>query len=131
MKIIYYSLCLILIASCAARQPTLIIDPNSIKDEKQVIVDREECVAIAANIDMSGEAIRKSIGGGLLGGGAVAGAAALAYGAVFAPAIPFIIAGGAAGGGLWGNSASKEEIRIKEKILSECMTYRGYRVYSG
>jgi hypothetical protein len=88
-------------------------------------------VAIAANIDMSGEAIRKSIGGGLLGGGAVAGAAALAYGAVFAPAIPFIIAGGAAGGGLWGNSASKEEIRIKEKILSECMTDRGYRVYSG
>ena len=131
MKIIYYTFFLILIASCSARQPTLIIDPNSVQDQKQVLVDREECVAIAANIDMSGEAIAKSIGGGLLGSSAVAGAAALAYGAVFAPAIPFIIAGGAAGGGLWGASASKEEIRIKERILSECMTDRGYKVYSG
>ena len=39
--------------------------------------------------------------------------------------------GGAAGGGLWGASASKQEKAIKDKILKECMIDRGYRVYSG
>jgi len=74
---------------------------------------------------MSDEAVAKGIGGALLGGGAVAGAVALKFGAVFAPAIPFIVAGGAAGGGLWGASASKQEKAIKDKILKECMIDRG------
>ena len=131
MKFFNYLFILLFLASCASREPTLIVDPASVKDSDKVVQDREECFQIAANIDMSDEAIAKGVGGALLGGGAVAGAAALAYGAVFAPAIPFIIAGGAAGGGLWGASATKEEKAIKDRILKECMEDRGYRVYSG
>ena len=131
MKFFNYLFILLFLASCASREPTLIVDPASVKDSDKVVHDREECFQIAANIDMSDEAVAKGVGGALLGGGAVAGAAALAYGAVFAPAIPFIIAGGAAGGGLWGASATKEEKAIKDRILKECMEDRGYRVYSG
>ena len=131
MKMYAYLIILFLLASCASREPLLIIDPASVKDPDKVVVDREECYQTAANIDMSDEAVAKGIGGALLGGGLVAGAAALTFGAVFAPAIPFIVAGGAAGGGLWGASASKQEKAIKDKILKECMIDRGYRVYSG
>lgn len=131
MKIITYIIIILFLTSCASRAPQLIVDPASVKDPDKVVIDREECYQIAANIDMSDEAVAKGIGGALLGGGAVAGAAALVYGAVFAPAIPFIIAGGAAGGGLWGASATKEEKAIKDRILRECMIDRGYRVYSG
>ena len=131
MKFFNYLFILLFLASCASREPTLIVDPASVKDSDKVVQDREECFQIVANIDMSDEAVAKGVGGALLGGGAVAGAAALAYGAVFAPAIPFIIAGGAAGGGLWGASATKEEKAIKDRILKECMEDRGYRVYSG
>ena len=131
MRLFNYLSLILLLASCVSREPSLIVDPASIKDQEKVVRDREECFQIASNIDMSDEAVAKGVGGALLGGGAVAGAAALAYGAVFAPAIPFIIAGGAAGGGLWGASATKEEKEIKERILKECMEDRGYRVYSG
>ena len=128
----FFSIVLIfLLISCASREPLLVVDPASVKDADQVVIDREECFQIAASFDMSNETAAKSVGGVLLGGGAVAGVAALAFGAVFAPAIPFIMAGGAAGGGLWGSSATKEEKIIKERILKECMEDRGYRVYSG
>ena len=128
----FFSIVLIfLLISCASREPLLVVDPTSVKDADKVVIDREECLQIAASFDMSNETAAKSVGGVLLGGGAVAGAAALAFGAVFAPAIPFIIAGGAAGGGLWGSAATKEEKIIKERILKECMEDRGYKVYSG
>lgn len=131
MKKLYPYLCILLfLNSCATTEPMLVVDPASVKDPNKVVIDREECIAIAANIDMKNEALGKSFAGGIIGGGAVAGAAALAYGAVFAPAIPFIILGGTATGSIWGSSVSKEEKRIKDKILKECMIDRGYRVYS-
>jgi len=117
--------------SCATTEPLMVVDPASVKDATQVVVDRDECTAIAANIDMSKEASGKAFAGGLLGAGAVAGTASLVFGAVFAPAIPFILVGGGAAGGLWGSSVTKEEKRVKDKILKECMIDRGYRVYSG
>jgi hypothetical protein len=121
---------LIFLYGCATTEPILVVDPSSVKDSEKVVIDREECIAIAANIDMKNEALGKSFAGGIIGGGAVAGAAALAYGAVFAPAIPFIILGGTATGSIWGSSVTKEEKKIKDKILKECMIDRGYRVYS-
>ena len=80
--------------SCATSSPMFVVDPNSVEDEKQVVIDREECFDIAANIDMGDEVAGKALGGVALGSAGVAGVAALAYGAVFAPAIPFIVAGG-------------------------------------
>ena len=66
-----------------------------------------------------------------IGAVAVAGIATAISGGLFAPAIPWMLAGGTASGALWGSSASRNEIEARENILSECMTDRGYRVYSG
>lgn len=126
MKIFIISLSVILVA-CGS--PQLIVDPKSIKDASKVENDKKECFAIAANVDKTGEAVAKTLSGGVLGGGTAAGGAALAFGAVFPPAIPFIIGSGVAGGGLWGASATKEEKEIKERVLKECMAERGYKVY--
>ena len=119
-----------LLASCASKQPSLVVDPSSVKDPDKVVIDREECYAIASTVDMSDEVAGKLVGGALLGSGAVAGIAALAYGAVFAPAIPFIIAGGVGGGTLWGTSASNEEVKFRNNILKQCMVERGYVIYT-
>ena len=130
MKILSIIFVALFAFSCATTEPMMVIDPASVKDPNKVVIDRDECTALAANIDMTSEAIGKSFAGGVIGGGAVAGAASLVWGAVFAPAIPFILVGGTAAGGLWGASVTKEEKRIKDKILKECMIDRGYRVYS-
>ena len=119
------------IMSCASNSPMMVVDPASVTDEEKVIVDREECYQIALNIDLGDEVASKAIGGAALGSAGVAGVAALAYGAVFAPAIPFIIAGGAAGGSLWGKSASDKEKRFRNNIMRKCMVDRGYKVYTG
>ena len=121
----------LLIVSCASKTPMMVVDPSSVTDEKKVVIDREECYQLALNIDMGDEVVAKSIGGAALGSAGVAGVAALAYGAVFAPAIPFIIAGGAAGGSLWGKSASDAEKRYRNNIMRKCMVDRGYKVYTG
>ena len=65
-----------------------------------------------------------------VGGTAVAGVATAAAGAVFAPAIPFIVAGSLAGGGLWGASSSKEEQIAREHVMTQCLRGKGYEVYS-
>ena len=119
------------IVSCASNSPMMVIDPASVTDEKKVIVDREECYQMAQNIDLGDEKLAKSIGGAALGSAGVAGVAALAYGAVFAPAIPFIIAGAAAGGSLWGKSASDKEKKYRNNVMRKCMVDRGYKVYTG
>ena len=107
-----------------------VVDPNSVQDETKVVIDREECYQIAANIDMGDEVAGKAVGGAILGSAGVAGVAALAYGAVFAPAIPFIVAGGLAGGTLWGTSASDKEIKFRNNIMQQCMEKRGYTIYT-
>ena len=137
MKFFNYFFILLFLASCASREPTLIVDPASVKDSDKVVQDREECFQIAANIDMSDEAVAKGVGGVLLGGGAVAGAAALAYGAVFAPAIPFIIAGGAAGGDFGELPPQKKKKQLKTGFLksawkieaTEYILANSYKVY--
>ena len=107
-----------------------VVDPNSVEDPDQVVIDREECFVIAAKIDMGDEVVGKAVGGAVLGSAGVAGLAALAYGAVFAPAIPFIVAGGVAGGSLWGKSASDEEKKFRNNIMQQCMEKRGYTIYT-
>tara|TARA_B100001250_G_C19573418_1_gene688680 strand:+ start:98 stop:499 length:402 start_codon:yes stop_codon:yes gene_type:complete len=119
----------IFLASCASSTPMMVIDPASVTDGEKVVIDREECYQLAATIDMTDEVTGKALAGAAIGSAAVAGTAALAYGAVFAPAIPFIIAGGMVGGGLWGGSASEAETKYRNNILQQCMIDRGYKVY--
>ena len=71
----------------------------------------------------------KAIGGATIGSASVAGVATAVSGAVFAPAIPFMIAGGPAGGGLWGASASKKEQAARKSVLVGCLLDKGYKVY--
>jgi len=127
----YFSIMIlaIFIVSCASNTPMMVIDPASVKDQEKVVADREECFQLAATIDMGDEVAGKTLAGAAIGSTAVAGTAALVYGAVFAPAIPFIIAGGMAGGGLWGKSASDAEKKYRNNILQQCMIDRGYKVY--
>ena len=106
------------------------MDPKSIVDTAKYEADKKECVAIAKNYDLSKNAVKNAAVGAAAGGAAVAGVATAVAGAVFAPAIPFILAGSAAGGALMGGSAKKKETAAREAILAQCMTDRGYKAYT-
>ena len=112
-----------------ASAPQIVVDPSSISDQKQYEVDASECLEIARSFDLTGATSAKVVSGALIGGGAVAGIATAVAGAVFAPAVPFTVAGGLAGGGLWGASSSKEERKAREKIMVQCLNDRGYNSY--
>ena len=131
MKNNILAICIVLLISCASSSPQMIIDPASVSDANQLPIDQSECTSIAQQYDLTGEIVAKGIGGGAIGAVAVAGIATAISGGLFAPAIPWILAGGSATGAIWGSSASKNEIVARENILRECMTDRGYRVYSG
>jgi hypothetical protein len=60
----------------------------------------------------------------------VAGIATAVAGAVFWPAIPFIIAGSAVGGGAMAGHSKQKESKAREDILASCMTDRGYKAYT-
>lgn len=120
---------LLVLAGCAA-EPQVAIDPKSIVDTAKFQADKSECTAIAKNYDLSGNAVKNAAVGAAAGGVAVAGVATAVAGAVFAPAIPFILAGSAAGGAVMGGSAKKKETAAREAILAQCMTDRGYKAYS-
>ena len=128
MKYVVYLGLMGALAACAST-PQIIVDPSSISDQKKYEVDASECLEIARTFDLSGATGAKVVSGALIGGGAVAGIATAVAGAVFAPAVPFIVAGGLAGGGLWGASSSKEERKAREKIMVQCLNDRGYKSY--
>lgn len=120
---------LMLLPGCAAK-PQIVVNPNSILDQRKFEQDQAECIEVAQNYELSGEKAGKAVAGAAIGGTAVAGVATAVAGAVFAPAIPFIIAGALAGGGLWGASVSKEEAKARQSILIQCLQSRGYEVYA-
>ena len=112
-----------------ASTPQIIVDPSSIADQKKYEVDASECLKTARIFDLTGATGAKVLSGALIGGGAVAAIVTAVAGAVFAPAIPCIVAGGLAGGGLWGASFSKEERKAREKIMVQCLNDQGYKSY--
>jgi outer membrane lipoprotein SlyB len=122
-------LIMILILGGCASKPQMVVDPQSIKDQAKYEIDAGECLEIARSFDLSGNTAAKAVGGAAIGGAAVAGIASAVAGAVFAPAIPFIVAGSLAGGGMWGAASTKEERRAREKILVQCLNDRGYKAY--
>jgi outer membrane lipoprotein SlyB len=117
------------LVACTSSAPRLAVDPASIQDQATYDKDYGSCVDLAKTIDISDEKLMKAIGGAAIGTAAVAGIATAVAGAVFAPAIPFMVAGGLAGGGLWGSSASKEEKQAREGVLIGCLRDKGYKVY--
>ena len=124
-----YLLILITTFGCATKAPMIAVDPSSIPDQTVYEQDFENCLNLAKTIDISDEKLMKTLGGAAIGTAAVAGVATAVAGAIFAPAVPFMIAGGMAGGGLWGSSVSKEEQQARESVLTQCLSDKGYRVY--
>ena len=116
--------------ACASSTPRIAVDPSTIADQETYDADFNSCLTLAQTIDLGSEAATKAVAGAAIGATAVAGVATAVAGAVFAPAVPFIIAGGAAGGGLWGASVSKEEKEAREAVLAQCLNDKGYKVYA-
>ena len=123
------SLLCVLFVGCAS-SPQLVYDPASIENQAKFEADQNACIEIARNYDLTGEKAGKAFAGAAIGGTAVAGVATAVAGAIFWPAIPFIAAGAAAGGGIWGSKVSKEEAAARNHILFQCMEKRGYDVYT-
>jgi hypothetical protein len=119
-----------LITACSSSAPRIAVDPSTITSQEQYDKDFESCLNLAKTVDLGDEKATKAVAGAAMGTAAVAGVATAVAGAIFAPAIPFMIAGGAAGGGLWGSSVSAEEKAARESILTQCLGDKGYRVYA-
>jgi len=107
----------------------VVVDPKSVVDKAKYDADAGECITIAKNFDLENQAAGSAVVGAVAAGGLTAGVASAVAGAVFAPAIPFIIAASLLGGGVAGDRVNKKELAAREKILTECLKDRGYKVY--
>jgi len=107
------------------------VDPGSILDKKKFDQDYKLCQTVAKTYDLSVDTGVNAALGATAGATTVAGVATAVSGAIFAPAIPFIIAGGAMGGGAGGSLTKAKESRARENILADCLTERGYKAFGG
>lgn len=107
------------------------VDPGSIKDQAKFQSDYKICQDIASTYDLSSDTGTNAALGAVAGAAGVAGVATAIAGAVFWPAIPFIIAGGALGGGVGGGITKQKESDARENILTGCLSERGYKAFGG
>ena len=122
----------LIIAGCTnTSNLQVVVDPSTVVDKQKYDIDANQCIEVAKSFDLTSQAAGNATVGALATGGAVAGVATAVAGAVFWPAIPFIIAGSLLGGGIAGDRVNKKELAAREKILADCLKDRGYRVYSG
>jgi hypothetical protein len=123
----------LIFAGCSS-SPQVIVDQSGLSavEKARLTIDKDECIGIARTDDLDGETAGKAIAGAAIGigGSVIAGVATAVAGAVFPLAIPFIIAGKLAGGGIWGSKVSKKEAIARQAILDSCMEKRGHEVYS-
>ena len=127
-RVLISSILIICLGACSSA-PQVIVDMAEV-DKAELEKDKNECLEIAQTYDLDNEAAGKALAGAAIGGAATAGVATAVAGAVFLPALPFILAGSLAGGGLWGSQVSKKEANARQGILEDCMSKRGYEVYS-
>jgi hypothetical protein len=117
-----------LISGCAS-SVIVAVDPGSIKDKGQFDKDYKLCQDVAKTYDLSSDTGTNAALGAAAGAVGVAGVATAVAGAIFWPAIPFIIAGGVAGGGVSGGLTKQKESEARENIMSSCLTERGYKAF--
>jgi hypothetical protein len=127
-RTMFVTITAVAVAGCASA-PQVAIDPKSISDVAKYQKDMDECKSVAASYDLSSGAGKNAAIGAAAGGVAVAGIATAVAGAVFLPALPFIIAGAAVGGTAGAGMTNSSETSARESILAECMTERGYKAY--
>jgi hypothetical protein len=109
----------------------VVVDPATVVDKQKYDIDAGQCIEVAKSYDLTTQSTGNAAVGAVAAGGATAGVATAVAGAVFAPAIPFIIAASLLGGGVAGDRVNKKELAAREKILADCLKDRGYKVYSG
>lgn len=127
----YAGLATVLLLHACATTPQVVIDPSSITSEAKYQKDMDQCHAIARSYDLSNSTTTNAAVGAVAGGLTIAGVATAVAGAVFAPAIPFIVAGATAGGIAGGGFTKSGETAARERILADCMRDRGYKAYQG
>lgn len=127
-RLISVGLVALLVLGCASA-PQVVVDPRSISNEAKYQKDMDECHSIARTYDLNDTTTKNAVVGAAAGGVAVAGVATAVAGAIFWPAIPFIVAGATAGGLAGGGLTKSGETTAREKILADCLTERGYKVY--
>jgi len=125
----FICLCILFIYGCQSTSPRIAVDPSSITDQEEYNKAYDHCHNLAMTIDLNDEQSAKTLAGAATGAVVVGGVATAVAGAIFAPAIPFIIAGAAAGGGVMGDSVAKEEKNAREAVLIDCLSNKGYKVY--
>lgn len=118
----------ILLSACSSVH--VAVDPKSIADNEKFKIDNTECINIAKTYNLTADTVGNAAIGAVAGGAAVAGVATVVAGAVFWPAIPFIIAGTLAGGSLTGGLTGSKESAAREQILSQCLVSRGYQTFT-
>jgi hypothetical protein len=123
------TLCLLALISGCASDPKVAVDPNSIKDKLKYQKDSADCKATSETYDLSDTTTKSAVAGAATGAAAVAGIATAVAGAVFLPAVPFIVAGGAIGGGAGSGISKSAETQARESILADCLNERGYKAY--
>ena len=130
MRLIIVFVAVVFVAGCTnSSKLQVVVDPASVVDKSKYDADAAQCIQIAKNYDLTGQTVGNAAVAAAASGAAVAGVATAVAGAVFAPAIPFIIAGSMFGGGYAGDKVAKKELAAREKILTECLKDRGYKVY--
>jgi len=112
------------LAGCRGEYDPTVVDNSQVSDMKKYNIDLEQCKGLAKTIDLRSEGATKALAGAEAGGVATAVA-----GAVFLPAIPFILAGSALGGGAWVASIGAKKTKQRNKIFGSCMRDRGYKAY--
>lgn len=116
-----------LIAGCSTQQ--LVVDQKTIHDQAKFEQDKAECKTVSETFDKTEAVAGNAALGAVAGGTAVAGVATAVAGAIFWPAIPFILAGTLVAGAASGGTTKSDEIAVREKIWVDCLNDRGYKAY--
>jgi len=117
--------CILIFAGCAGK-PEVVVDMTKVTDKEQYEKDKNECVEVAMNFERTEKETGSAALGAAGGAGVAAGVATAVAGAVFWPAVPFIIGAAVVGGGAGGAVSSSKTEDIRQKIVHKCMEERGY-----
>jgi hypothetical protein len=114
----------------ACSSVNVVVDHSSIYNQARFERDAAHCRQLAESYDLRNDKMLSSMVGA--GGGAVTtvGLASAILGSLYVPSAPFMLAGTLGGGSLGNGWMSYKENAVQEKILTQCLTRKGYRAYS-
>ena len=109
----------------------VVVDHTSIRNQARFEKDVDQCQTLAESYDLTNDKIHSAAVGA--GGGAVTtiGLASAIVGTMHVPSMPFMLAGSLGGGSVLSGWSSHQENAAQERILTQCLTRKGYRAYSG